>query len=106
MNEMNLRNAMSVSARVNRTIEYRVGGSAHSVSITLSKPDGGTEQHDVHVPWNRTYHSNTGDVLYIAAQNKDNYGDVSVTILIDGVTANSASSSAEYGIASTNTVVP
>jgi len=90
----------------NHKIEYHVGGSARSASITLSRPSGSMEQHDVNVPWSQSYHANSGDVLVIAAQNKSSTGDVTVTILVDGITANGAASSAEYGIATTQVVVP
>lgn len=92
--------------RTNCSIVYQVGGSTRSASITLNRPDGGTEQHDVRVPWSQTYHADSGDFLYVAAQNKSGSGDVSVTIVIDGVAVQSAASSAEYGIAATQAVVP
>ena len=80
-------------------IEYVVSGSALVASLTYSNLSGGTEQHQVAVPWRMYFTASKGHLAYISAQNKAAYGRVRVEILVNGVSVKTSESSAEYGIA-------
>lgn len=81
-------------------IEYTVEGSAHSASLTYSNEQGGTEQHDVTLPWRKLVVMRKRGFAYISAQNKSDSGDVKVEITLNGVPVKASQSSASYGIAS------
>jgi hypothetical protein len=87
-------------------IKYEVTGTASSVSLTLTNPDGGTEQfsnvrppgsYEFSVPIQRGsfnyYHA------YISAQNMGPKGNVTVTIYVNGRKFRTATSNGAYVIA-------
>jgi hypothetical protein len=80
-------------------ITYRVDGTARSASVTYSNGTGGTEQKTVSVPWSKSFDTQSGEFLYISAQNNGEYGDVTVSITADGKIIKDATSSGEYVIA-------
>ncbi len=80
-------------------VEYQVNGS--SASLTYSNEEGGTEQHDVYLPWRKAFVVDRGTHLYLSAQNKSDYDpSVSVSISINGTVQKQSTSTARYGIAS------
>lgn len=79
-------------------VEYRAGGSAHTLGVTFRGP-GGTEQHSAYVDRSWSMTVGKGHSLYFSAQNKSNYGSVTAEIWVNGVKVKSASSTAAYGIA-------
>lgn len=82
-------------------IVYEITGSAKSADVTLSNSTGGTEQFgNVTIPWSYTDKSFSGRFLYISAQNKGEYGTVTVSIYMDGQLFKTSTSSGEYVIAS------
>ena len=90
-----------------RRVEYRVTQAPGKVMITMSKPGGSIEQHDARsLPWSHEFSAYTGEHISLSAQNQSDYGTVGVTILVNGVTVKSASSNADYGIASVHASVP
>ncbi len=90
-----------------RRIEYRVSGDARKAMVTMMKPDGGIEQHETFsLPWSREFTAKTGTHLSLSAQNQNSYGEVTVTILVNGIALKGSSASAAYGIAATHAAVP
>ena len=81
-------------------VEYVVGGSASYAGLTLTNASGGTEQHDVSLPYRNFMTVRKGFFAYISAQNKRDYGTVTVDIFVNGVLTKSSRSESEYGIAS------
>lgn len=88
------------SANGRYVIEYIVDGTAHQASLTYNNSTGGTEQHNVSLPWRKMMTVRRGYFAYISAQNKNAGGDVSVSIHLNGIPVKSSRSSAKYGIAS------
>ena len=88
-----------------RTVTFEVTGTALYVNITLRAGKTKTQQSDVVVPMKSklgnplTYSAYPGDFLYISAQNQGEYGSVTCTIKVDGVTLISNTSSGAYVIA-------
>jgi hypothetical protein len=81
-------------------VEYKITGTASRVSVTLNNATGGTEQYDnVSVPHTYRYDTFTDWFLYISAQNQGEYGSVTVTIYLNGVVVNTATSEGAYVIA-------
>jgi len=81
---------------------YVVTGTASTASLTYTNASGGTEQNEVSLPWKHEMKVGTGRFLYISAQNKSDYGTVKVELYVDDGLVQSASSDAQYGIASAN----
>lgn len=88
------------------TVEYSISGSADYVGITARNSEGGTEQHEVGIPYHRTLYVNAGQFVYLSAQNKGREGDVHVSIRVDGNVIQEASASSPYGIATASGSVP
>ncbi|MGE0811555.1 MAG: hypothetical protein AB7N69_13245 [Immundisolibacter sp.] len=89
----------TAKARGFYVVEYVVFGSADRAFLTYTNATGGTEQHDVNIPWNRRFFARKGDTPYIAAQNKSSDGTIAVLIYLNGEAIKTSESSAEYGIA-------
>jgi hypothetical protein len=80
-------------------VEYVIFGSADRAFVTYTNATGGTEQHDVSIPWHLRFFARKGDTPYIAAQNKSSEGTIAVLIYLNGEAIKTSESSAEYGIA-------
>jgi len=81
-------------------VEYKISGTATSVSITLSNSTGGTEQYsDVILPKVYSYSNFSSNFLYISAQNNGDSGTVNVECYYEGVLKDSAHSEGAYVIA-------
>ena len=81
-------------------VEYKISGTATSVSITLSNSSGGTEQYsDVILPKVYSYSNFSSNFLYISAQNNGPSGTVNVECYYEGVLKDSAHSEGAYVIA-------
>lgn len=81
-------------------VEYKISGTAKSVSVTLSNPTGGTEQYsDVSLPKTYCYHYFPNNFLYISAQNNGSSGTVRVKCYYKGQLKDSAYSEGAYVIA-------
>jgi len=81
-------------------VEYKIWGTATSVSITLSNSTGGTEQYsDVILPKVYNYSNFSDNFLYISAQNNGSSGTVNVECYYEGVLKDSAHSEGAYVIA-------
>ena len=81
-------------------VEYKISGTATSVSITLSNSTGGTEQYsDVILPKVYSYSNFSSNFLYISAQNNGPSGTVNVECYYEGVLKDSAHSEGAYVIA-------
>jgi len=65
-------------------IGYFVEGSAGEVALTYQNEQGGTQQENVRVPWQRSLRMQRGSYLYLSAQNQGSYGDLTVRITING----------------------
>lgn len=79
---------------------YRVIGTADEASLTYANAQGGTEQVTVTPPWQKPLTVQSGQFLYVAAQNEGKTGDVTCEIWVNGEKWKSSTSSAAYGIAS------
>jgi hypothetical protein len=85
------------------SVVYVVEGSsgATRVAITIENDTGGTEQHEVSLPYRRVFSGfDAGDFVYISAQNQNSYGALDCQIIVGGITRYRASSSGEYSICS------
>lgn len=83
-------------------VTYRVDGDGRA-SLTYINATGGTEQHDVKLPWESSFDGRYGEHLYLSAQNTDKYGGaITVSISINGRIVKDATSSGQYGIATVN----
>ncbi|MBA7555123.1 hypothetical protein ES705_47776 [subsurface metagenome] len=81
-------------------VEYKISGTAKSVSVTLSNPTGGTEQYsDVDLPKSYSYKYFSDNFLYISAQNNGETGTVNVKCYYKGQLKDSAHSEGAYVIA-------
>lgn len=90
------------------TVTYKVTGTATSASLTSENSGGGTEQiSDAYIPWETTYYTmQTGDFVYISAQNNGEYGSVTSEIYVDGALFKTSTSSGAYVIATTSGSIP
>lgn len=92
-------------APVPHTAKYEIEGfGTTSASLTYRNSTGGTEQRTVTLPASvpglvGVYFVETGDFLYISAQNNSSFGSVQVRIVVDGTTWRSATSSGAFGVA-------
>ena len=87
-------------------VQYGVGGSARSASITISNEDGGTEQMEVALPWHRALQMKDGDFAYVSAQNEDRSGGyITCGIVVDREPWKRGQSSGEHSIVSCNGAV-
>jgi len=90
-----------------RRVEYRVSGDGSKALITYTKPGGTIEQHEtLRLPWSHEFTAVNGSYVSLSAQNQNGYGEIDVTILVNGITVKGARSSASYGIASAHATVP
>lgn len=79
-------------------VTYRVDGKGRA-SLTYTNATGGTEQHEVLLPWAETFNGRYGEHLYLSAQNKTNTSLIVASISINGRVVKDATSSEDYGIA-------
>lgn len=90
-----------------KKVSYKVTGSAASFDVTLTAPNGNNSQYSgvaSGATWSAT--GNSGDFIYLSAQNATDQGDVTVTLSIDGSTFKTATSSGAYVIASVDGDIP
>jgi hypothetical protein len=84
-------------------VKYKVGGTTSQASLTYQNAQGGTEQMDVRVPWEKTIGTvQKGDFLYLSAQNYEASGSITCEIWVDGRMWKHSISSGAYVIASCN----
>ena len=80
-------------------VTYRVDGTQRA-SLTYTNATGGTEQHDVKLPWTITFQGRYGEFLYLSAQDNGYNGAIVVSISVNGRIVEDATSTEQYGIAS------
>ena len=81
-------------------VEYKVTGSASTVSVTYTNRDGGTSQEsDVSIPWSYSFKGSPNDFVYISAQNQGESGSVTVTIYKNGSSFKTSTSDGAFVIA-------
>src|SRR5690348_11687779 len=51
-----------------REVVYEVDGTAKYADLTLTNKDGGTEQHQVKLPFELKFYARSGQSLYLSAQ--------------------------------------
>lgn len=78
----------------------------NTCSITYSNASANTEQGDMSGFWHYDFSANSGQFVYISAQNSAATGTVSVNILYNGKPFENASSSGAYVIATASGSVP
>jgi hypothetical protein len=81
-------------------VEYSIEGPVRHVSITGRNAGGGTEQHEVAVPYSKTLYVRGSFFAYLSAQKKGESGTIRVVIRVDGKILQQASASSPYGVAS------
>ncbi|MBZ5637994.1 MAG: hypothetical protein LAO51_04465 [Acidobacteriia bacterium] len=89
-----------------RTVFYGVVAPDCGASVTYSAAGGSSEQQDVRSGWQHRWGGRTGDWIYLSAQNKCDYGTVTVTIYVDDKFFRSASSDGAYKIATASGTLP
>jgi uncharacterized protein (UPF0333 family) len=80
-------------------VVLRVDGSSSAAFITYNNAQGGGEQVEVTIPWEKGFTVSESIFLYVAAQNKNDTGTVNCKISVDGKTLKTSSSSGGYVIA-------
>jgi len=88
----------SISSNQRPSVSYRVSGTTSKASLTYTTASGGTAQEDVSVPWTFTFDAETR-LLYLSAQNKEDSGAITATIIVDGRELQSTTSRGAYVIA-------
>jgi hypothetical protein len=81
--------------------KYQVTGDG-TASITYSNQDGGTEQQEISLPWEKSFKVHNGDFLYISAQKHSGYSSISAVILVNGTIRKTATSQGEHSIATSS----
>lgn len=81
-------------------VTYRVSGTAARASLTYQNDMGGTEQHEVAVPWTKTYwgFQSDYDFLYVSAQNMGAAGTLRCEVLVGGDVLFRSDASGAYAI--------
>lgn len=95
-----VQSARRTSQPATHRVTYRVSGTASMAGLTYENAQGGTEQHDVALPWSTSLTVDQGAFLYLSVQNQGSFGDVQCEILVDDVAYKQSTTSADYGIAS------
>jgi len=81
-------------------VEYRVTGSAPSVSVTYENASRGTSQATgCGLPWTYSFEGYRNQFVYISAQNEGESGTVTASIYVDGKCYWTSTSSGAYVIA-------
>jgi len=78
-------------------VKYVVKGSASSASITYNNEQGGTEQVDVFLPFEKDLSPSSGSAVSIVAQNNGT-GSITCEIWVNGEKVKTSTSTAEYGV--------
>ena len=87
------------------SVKYAVNGSASSAFITYDNEQGGTEQVQVALPFEKSYSNVQNMILSIVAQNGGN-GTITCEIWIDGKKTKSSTSTAQYGVVTCTDFMP
>ena len=99
--------APKIAAPTTHEITYELSGSTYKASITIENEHENTEQHDVKLPYSKSFTSKSpSQFLYISAQKEDKAGTLTCKILVDGISVSEATTTAEYGIASCDYLLP
>lgn len=78
-------------------VRYVVTGSSTSAMITYFNEQGGTEQVDVGLPWEKRFTVARGSALSLVAQNGGS-GSITCEIWLNGEKKKTSTSTAQYGI--------
>ena len=91
------------------TGEMRVEGTVTHANIFFRAFDGVgmNEQYEVALPWSYTDdHAQAEDSFYLSAQSSDAAGDLTISVLIDGVPLASETTAAPFGFVAIYGVIP
>ena len=88
-----------------RNAKYVVSGSATSASITYNNEQGGTEQVNVNLPWEKEMKVSAGAILTIVAQNGGS-GSLTCEIWVDDEQRKTSTSTAQYGVVTCTEFTP
>jgi uncharacterized protein YceK len=87
-------------------VEYKVTGTAGTVSLTYTNKDGGTSQEsNVSLPWTHSFTAKSGSFVYVSAQNMGASGTVTTTIYRDGKEFKTSTSTGGYVIATSGDIL-
>ena len=108
-----------------KEVTYAVDGTAKYADLTLTNKDGGTDQNQVKLPFEKKFYAKNGQSLYLSAQKVKVFkkvlgtrpdeqelvydgiaGTVHVLIRVSGAVVGEASSDVPYGIATAKGVLP
>ncbi|HNT76392.1 MAG TPA: hypothetical protein PKH77_15360, partial [Anaerolineae bacterium] len=80
-------------------VTYKITGTASRASLTYQNAQGGTEQTVVSIPWKESLIVESGDFLYLSAQNEGEFGSVTCEIWVNDVKWKESTSQGAYVIA-------
>lgn len=80
-------------------VTYAVEGTAPTASITYVNAQSGIEMIDTAIPWNHTMTVRDGQILSIQAQQKSEWGTITVRIRSSGTELRKSESSGAYAVA-------
>jgi hypothetical protein len=86
----------SLSSLTNIQAKYVITGSANSAFVTYTNEQGGTEQVNVDLPFEKNLVVKPGTTLVLVAQNQGT-GTITCEIWIHGEKMKTSTSSAQYG---------
>ena len=78
-------------------VKYVVTGSATSASVTYFNEQGGMEQVDMNIPWEKAMKVPSGSALSLVAQNSGS-GSITCEIWENGEKKKTSTSTAQYGV--------
>lgn len=84
----------------NRTIVYRVSGTAKEVAITYGNLQRGSEQRTVVVPWEQTFTTSDPRLAWVTARNTGREGTIRCEIVINGEVTSQAQSEGPFKVVS------
>lgn len=83
------------------TVTYRaLGDGTFDGDLTYTNAEGGTEQQDAGLRWEKTYTMRPGAFVYLSVQNKNDRGAVTCEIQVNGKVVKTSRSEGAYKIAS------
>lgn len=77
-----------------------IGTDTDAASLTIRNETGGTEQMDVRLPWSKRFDAESGQFVYLSAQNENDSGSIKCEILVNDARIQTAESDGAYAIAS------
>jgi len=90
----------SISTPTSVLVRYVIKGSTRRGSMTWANAQGGTEQGEFNIPWEKSFTMEDGDFAYISAQNDQGFGEITCQIWVGSVKWRESTSTGAYSIVS------